>query len=302
MGQKHDETRMTRTSSSTLVAIGDNCLDVYVNKDLMTTGGNALNVAVQWHRNGWQARYFGAVGSDPEADVLVSEIATAGLAAVDVERQPGETAVTLLREETGDRKILLESLGVGETYMPSIDRYEIARAAGWVHLGTNAHKDLVRRLIVDAIPFSVDISTAHLGLPLDGVPLVFASGPDEADVPVEPIFAALRAAGARQIVVTCGSRGAYFSDGGALLHTPAIPVAVIDTCGAGDSFIAAFLTAFICEKEDAAKALRKAAAAAAETCQHVGGFPQEAQHIPAWLLTKYSAYITPTKAAAAKGN
>gem|GEM_PF-226861 len=302
MGQKHDGARMTPTPSPTLVAIGDNCLDVYVNKDLMTTGGNALNVAVQWHRNGWNARYFGAVGSDPEADILVAEIATAGLAPADVERQHGETAVTLLREEAGDRKILLESLGVGETYMPSDDRYASARTAGWVHLGTNANKDLVQRLIADGIPFSVDVSTAHRSLPLEGVSLVFASGPDEADVPVEPIFASLKAAGARQIVVTCGSRGAYFSDGGALLHTPARPITVIDTCGAGDSFIASFLTAFVGEKQNAAEALRRAAAAAAETCQHVGGFPQETRRIPAWLLTKYNAYIAPTKATAAKGN
>lgn len=293
---------MTRTSSPTLVAIGDNCLDVYVNKDMMTTGGNALNVAVQWHRNGWDARYFGAVGTDPEADVLLAEIATAGLDPTDVERLPGETAVTLLREESGDRKILLESLGIGDNYMPSADRYEIARVAAWVHLGTNASKDLVQRLLTDGIPFSIDVSTSHLALPLAGVPLVFASGPDDADVPVEPIFAAIRAAGARQIVVTCGSRGAYFSDGGSPLHTPAEPVDVVDTCGAGDSFIASFLTAFICEKQNAAEALRKAAEAAAETCLHVGGFPQETQRIPAWLLTKYAGYITPSKAIAAKGN
>jgi len=293
---------MTRIPSSTLVAIGDNCLDVYVTKDLMTTGGNALNVAVQWHRNGWGARYFGAVGADPEADVLVTEVATAGLNPDDVERRPGETAVTLLREENGDRKILLESLGIGDNYMPSADRYEIARKAGWVHLGTNANKELVRRLIADGIPFSVDVSTSHFALPLQGVPLVFASGPDEADIPVEPIFAALRGIGARQIVVTCGSRGAYFSDGDAPLHVAARPVEVVDTCGAGDSFIASFLTAFICEQRGAAEALDRAAAAAAETCRHVGGFPQETRHIPVWLLTKYAAYITPPKTGPAKGN
>ncbi|HVI88525.1 MAG TPA: PfkB family carbohydrate kinase [Dongiaceae bacterium] len=293
---------MTRTSSSTLVAIGDNCLDVYVNKDLMTTGGNALNVAVQWHRNGWNACYFGAVGTDPEADVLLTEIATAGLATADVERHLGETAVTLLRDEFGDRKILLESFGVGENYMPSADRYETARDAGWIHLGTNADKDLVRRLVADGIPFSIDVSTSHLALPLEGVPLVFASGPDEADVSVEPIVAGIKAAGAGQVVVTCGSRGAYFGDGGALLHTPAKPVNVVDTCGAGDSFIASFLTAFVCNKLGAAEALRKAAAAAAETCLHVGGFPQETRRIPAWLLSKYAPYITPPNADTAKGS
>jgi fructoselysine 6-kinase len=121
--------------------------------------------------------------------------------------------------------------------------------------------------------------------------LVFASGPDDAGGPVEPLARALIRAGARQVVVTCGSRGAFFSDGGALVHTPATLVRVVDTCGAGDSFIAAFLTAFCWEKRPAEEALHKAAAAAAQTCLHVGGFPQTPRRIPDWLLAKYDSVI-----------
>ncbi len=284
---------MTRLSSPKLVAIGDNCLDVYLNKDLMTVGGNALNVAVQWHRNGWAARYFGAVGDDPEAEVMLAEIETAGLSRQDVERLPGETAVTLLRDEFGDRKFLLESFGVGENYMPSPELYQAAIAADWVHLGTNANKDLVRRLVTEQVPFSVDVSTAHLALPLDGVPLVFASGPEDASEPVAPFLDAFRKAGARQVVLTCGSRGAFFSDGNRLLQTPATPIDVVDTCGAGDSFIASFLAASVCEGLEIEVSLRKAAAAAAQTCLHLGGFPQQSRRIPAWLLKKYESLIAP---------
>ena len=277
-----------------LVAVGDNCLDVYLNRDLMTVGGNALNVAAHWRRNGWAARYFGAVGPDAEGEVILEEIATAGLAPGDVERQPGETAVTLLRDDAGDRRFLLEALGVGADYMPKDSDYRIIAASDWVHLGTNANPDLVHRLVADRVAFSVDLSTASLTLPLDGVPLLFASGPDDPQAPVEPLIATLCERGAKQVVVTCGSRGAFFSEDGVLLHAPATPVAVIDTCGAGDSFIAALLSEFYCEKRSAAEALRRATAKAAETCLTVGGFPQAPRPIPAWLLTKYSAFIGPT--------
>ena len=282
---------MTRISPPRLVAVGDNCLDVYLNKDLMTVGGNALNVAAQWCRNGWPARYFGVVGADAEAEVVLAEIGAVGLPQADVERRPGDTAVTLLRDEFGDRKFLLESLGAGENYMPTDEHYQVVVAADWVHLGTNANRDLVRRLVADRVPFSVDVSTAHLALPLEGVPLLFASGPDDAEEPVEPLLTAFRAAGARQVVLTCGRRGAFFSDGDTLLHASATPVDVVDTCGAGDSFIASFLTAFICEGLGAAEALHKAAAAAAQTCLHIGGFPQQPRRIPDWLLSKYDAFI-----------
>ena len=282
---------MTRIPVPSLVALGDNCLDVYLTKNLMTVGGNALNVAAQWCRNGWSARYFGVVGADAEAKVVLAEIAAVGLSQDDVERHPGDTAVTLLRDDSGDRKFLLESLGAGKDYMPTEAHYQIAAAADWVHLGTNANRDLVRRLVADRIPFSVDVSTAHLVLPLSGVPLVFASGPDDANEPIEPLLAAFKAAGARQVVLTCGRRGAFFSDGDTVLHGSATPVAVVDTCGAGDSFIASFLTTFICERLGAGAALHKATAAAAETCLHLGGFPQQPHGIPDWLLAKYAPFI-----------
>jgi fructoselysine 6-kinase len=278
-------------ASPKLVAVGDNCLDVYLTKDAMTVGGNALNVAVHWRRAGIAARYFGAVGRDREGEVVLEEIARAGLAPADVERRAGHTAVTLLREREGDRQFLLEDLGVGRDYMPSDAPYGMIVAADWVHLGTNACLALVRRLIADRVPFSVDLSTAHAALPLQGVPIVFASGPDEPGEPVAPLIDRLRAAGASAVVVTCGSRGAYFSDGGAVLHAPATEVSVVDTCGAGDSFIASFLAAFRGERRPAADALRAASADAARTCLHVGGFPQSPRRIPPWLLEKYAGVI-----------
>lgn len=287
---------MSDPSSLNFVAVGDNCLDVFLTKGLMTAGGNALNVAAQWCRNGWRARYFGAVGHDAEGEALLEEIEKIGLLPSDVEFKPGDTAVTLLREIGGDRQFLLESFGVGENFVPQRGHDQAIAAADWIHLGTNANKDLVRRLAAAGRPFSVDVSTAHLALPLAGVPLVFASGADDARVPVEPIIDAIKAAGAGQVVVTCGSRGAYFDDGGARHHVPAEPVRVFDTCGAGDSFIATFLAATRGEGLAPAAALRKAASAASETCTHLGGFPQQPRKIPDWLLTKYASHITPAEA------
>ncbi len=51
-----------KNANPTLIAVGDNCLDAYLSKGFVTVGGNALNVAVQWRRQGFNARYFGALG------------------------------------------------------------------------------------------------------------------------------------------------------------------------------------------------------------------------------------------------
>lgn len=274
-----------------LVAVGDNCLDVSLSRNTVTVGGNALNVAVQWLRNGWNGRYFGAVADDPEGKVVLEALPAAGLARADVEIRPGETAVTLLKDEAGERKILLESLGVGLNYIPDDQRYQAMREADWVHLGTNADERLVRGLVDDGIAFSVDVSTSHFAFPLEGVPLVFASGPDEPDRPVEALIEALQQAGAARVLVTCGRRGAFFHDGTAVFFAPALEIDPVDTCGAGDSFIASFLTTCLFEKVGAEEALRQAAAKAAETCMHLGGFPQPVQPVPGWFRKKYAEVI-----------
>lgn len=191
--------------SPTLIAVGDNCLDVYLSKDRMAVGGNALNVAVQWMRAGLKTRYFGLVGPDPEGDVVRTALCRAGLDPDDCEVRPGSTAVTLLLERDGDRRFLLEDLGVGLGYVPEGARYAALRAADWVHLGTHSAPELVRALVRDGARFSVDVSTHHDLLDLEGVPLVFASGPEDPSERVEPLLARFRERGAQATVVTCGS-------------------------------------------------------------------------------------------------
>jgi len=274
-----------------LVAVGDNCLDVYLTRQVLTVGGNALNVAAHWRASGCSARYFGAVGDDEGGEIVRAGVEAAGLSPEDVEVLPGETAVTLISDRSGDREFVHESFGVGEDFMPSPRQFGEIDAADWVHLGTNANRDLVRHLVAERRPFSLDVSTAHRALPLEGVPLVFASGSDDLAIPVAPAIAALREAGAQQVALTCGRRGAFFEDGGGIRHAAAAPVEVVDTCGAGDSFIAAFVTALCCERLSAPAALQRAVAAAAVTCTHMGGFPQEPRPIAAWLTGRYRQHF-----------
>lgn len=274
-----------------LIAVGDNCLDLFLTRGQMAFGGNALNVAMQWHRQGLAARYFGVTGTDEAGALMRAAVARGGLDVADMEERAGTTAVTLLQEKNGDRRFLLEDLGVGLHYRPDAARMAALGEAGWVHLGTNSAPELVRDLAGMGVAFSVDVSTRHQDLDLAGVALVLASGPDAEDAPVRPAIEALLARGASRVVLTCGARGAFFYDGSALLHQPAAPALVVDTCGAGDSFIAAFLAEHMVHARPAAFAMAAAALAAAETCGHGGGYPQVLGAIPQTLLDHYATTI-----------
>ncbi|WYK07073.1 FAD-dependent oxidoreductase (plasmid) [Cereibacter sphaeroides f. sp. denitrificans] len=160
----------------------------------------------------------------------------------------------------------------GLGYVPEGERHAALLAADWVHLGTHSAPELVRALVRDGARFSVDVSTHHDLLDLQGVPLVFASGPEDPAEPVEPLLARFRARGAQATVVTCGSRGAFLDAGGTVTPVRARRVEVVDTCGAGDSFIARFIALWAIERRPDAESLRGAADAATNTCLHEGGF------------------------------
>ena len=73
--------------------------------------------------------------------------------------------------------------------------------------------------------------------------------------------------------MTCGAAGSVASDGKTTARMDARPVDVVDTLGAGDTFIAGFLVARIGGR-DLVQCLEAARDVAAATCGHLGGFPQ----------------------------
>src|SRR5512144_2031979 len=92
------------------------------------------------------------------------------------------------------------------------------------------------------------------------------SGHDE----VERALRDAVASGARIAGVTQGERGSRWLIEGTLHHVPAIPVAVVDTLGAGDVFHGAYALA-IAEGRSAIDAARFASVAAAIKCSRRGG-------------------------------
>jgi sugar/nucleoside kinase (ribokinase family) len=83
-------------------------------------------------------------------------------------------------------------------------------------------------------------------------------------------LSALQARVKGRLVVTDGSRGAYYFDRGRLMQVPAPAVAVRDTIGAGDNFHAAFALA-LSRGSDLPEIVRLAVAVASLSCRAYGG-------------------------------
>lgn len=261
-----------------IAAVGDNCIDKFlppVGQALI--GGNAVNVAVQLARLGHDAFYFGAVGPDADGRRTTEALAQNGVSVVHVRERAGKTAHTDIDVlPSGERVFLLEDFGVCAGYRPSDDDITALKTMDHVHIGWLDDKGSLRRRLARAgVSVSQDISVnadpAHLGI--DGLSIAFGSAGED-DAAVEAMLERILSAGVGVAVATRGAKGSVAATCGQRAETGIRDVEVVDTTGAGDSFIAGFLSARI-----GGGSLRQAVEAgrdlAARACGHVGGFPQE---------------------------
>lgn len=90
--------------------------------------------------------------------------------------------------------------------------------------------------------------------------------------------------GLSMFVMTLGTDGAAaVLPGGEVQHVPGHSVEVIDTVGAGDTFMAGFLHAYVEQPEDVRAALEQGTAASAIVCTRQGAQPPTLEEIESFL-------------------
>ncbi len=257
-----------------LLGAGDNVVDRYRDLGRMFPGGNALNVAVAAARAGAQAAYVGALGDDAAGAVVLAGLAAEGVAMERLRIKAGPNAWADVTIVAGDRVF------VGGD--PTISRFrldgdDLAYAATFdlVHTGDcSMLEDQVAELARVA-PVSFDFSThrdeAYLGPILPHLRVACFSASDLDEEATVALLDRAVASGARLALATRGVHPAVLFDGMRTWRQPVIAAPVVDTLGAGDSFIGRALVGVIAG-EDPAAFLEGAAEAAARTCGHYGAF------------------------------
>lgn len=273
--------RAGETAELVIATVGDNTIDRYVgDQSARYTGGNAYNVAAQLAGRGRAVAYFGAVGPDVDGRTIARGLHRAGVDPVGLVTMAGPTAVTTIRVDGGDRVFEREEFGVTADYFPVDAHLELLAGARWVHVGMLPRADELRARLA-ALGGRAGGSGRSVRGPVVSQDCAVASGFDALDVAFGSVgergdargWARLAlAGGARTAVVTRGAAGAIATDGSRWFEQPAIPTDVVDTTGAGDAFIAAFISAQL-EGVTIPAALERGAYWAAAACGHRGGWP-----------------------------
>jgi fructoselysine 6-kinase len=263
-----------------LIAVGDNVVDFYDDRQEMFPGGNAVNVAVFWKRYGAdEVAYIGIVGNDEEGEHIVDSIKQENIDVGRVRKvfgPSGEAVVTL--DEQGDRKFVGSNKGgVQKDVKLNFTEEELAYISSFalLHTSVYSHLETELPLLSKHIDISFDFSTkyddAYLELVCPYVKYAIFSGGDLTEAECEALMVKVHTAGTPNVIVTRGSEGSLFSDSQQVYEHGIVDTEVVDTLGAGDTFVAVFLKEYV-QHSNAREAMEKGAAAAAETCQRFGAF------------------------------
>jgi 2-dehydro-3-deoxygluconokinase len=239
----------------------------------LSVAGAESNVAIGLARLGHQAGWVGRVGADEPGELIRRTLRAEGVDVSGVTTDPSRpTGLMLAERRIGDlvRVTYYRSGSAGSQLSEADILPRIGEGVRLLHLTgiTAALSDTARRCVTDAaahareagVAVTVDVNyRARLWapgearatlLPLTGrADIVFASadelamlaGHDDLQVAAQEMLAR----GAGQVVVKRGADGATAYAAGVTVSAPARQVAVADVVGAGDAFVAGYLSAHL---------------------------------------------------------
>jgi 2-dehydro-3-deoxygluconokinase len=232
----------------------------------LSVGGTESNVAIGLARLGHAARWVGRVGDDELGALVLRTLRAEGVdiaaAQVDPERPTG----LMLREHrVGDvirvqyyRSGSAGSAITADDVLPALDGARILHVTGVTPALDPAAADAVRAAIARArslgalVSFDVNhrarlwpaATAGEVLRPLvAGVDVLFASADELPLVATDP--AELLAAGVREVVIKHGGDGAECHTASGVESVAARRVPVVDVVGAGDAFVAGYLSGLL---------------------------------------------------------
>lgn len=258
-----------------IVAVGDNCVDIYTNLGLTFPGGGGVNFAVQAAREGASAAYLGAVGPDFNGRLIQSAMAAEGVDISGMQVLDGPTAVAQIRLVDGDRTFLGSDPGIRYQFVMTDELRALTRQATLVHTTLDARMEAeVPGWHAAGALVSFDFSHRPKPEQLDLLPyvhLAFFSGQKIGPEGAEEAARTYHARGARVVVITLGEHGSLAFDGERICRHPAEPIQPLDTLGAGDAYMGGFAVEYLRSRSIPA-AMAAGTRTGTAACGYHGGF------------------------------
>lgn len=271
-----------------VIGVGDNVVDKYEHIKTMYPGGNALNFSVYAKQLGVESAYLGVFGSDTEAEHVKSVMKKLQIDISRCKQVEGENGCARVTIEAGDRIFLGSNCGgVLKNYGINLSDEDLEYIRGFdlVHSSCYSYmEDELDKLkntgVTVSFDFSDDFSNEYVEKIAPKVNIAIFSCSHMDDKAVINLLKKVNFLGCGIVIATLGAKGALLYNGDKFFnHEPKL-VEAVDTLGAGDSLITAFLVNYIeyfkdenIDKEELINlSLRNGAEFASKTCMVDGAF------------------------------
>lgn len=229
-----------------VAAAGDNCVDVYEKEGKSYPGGNPVNVAVYLKRMGIDASFTSVVGDDQWGKRMADALTEKGIDISHLHVEHGDTAVTKVEIVDGNRVFgdyiegVMETFALSDEDVDFICSHDLFVSGIWGHCD-NRLEEIHSRGITTVFDYSDQPEDPMVDATLAYVDYAFF-GLESDDTPeVRAFMAEKQAKGPKAVIVTLGENGSLAYDGESFHKGDIVECEVVDTMGAGDSFIAGFI-------------------------------------------------------------
>ncbi|CAB5240167.1 unannotated protein [freshwater metagenome] len=293
-------------SQPRVLCIGDVMLDVVVKiqgeihfgsdtpSKISTHGGGAAGNVASWITCcNVGAEIVARVGDDPAGLAITTEFDALGVTYNNLVVKGYPTGVVVvLVDKDGERTMFPETganSGLQVRDMPILEDFVAAYISGYALLDPRSRPGVLEMIKVirnHTLPIFFDPCTigamndVELSIIRSWLPLMDAIFPNEEEALYISESSNLEDAMSRllewtpMVIVKRGAQGAAgIIRGSGAIFVPAVPVAVVDTTGAGDSFAAGFIAQHV-KGGDLASSLQSGALSAAQCVANIGARPQ----------------------------
>lgn len=248
-------------------------------------GGKGANQAIAMDRTGLDCRLIAAIGRDARGDEVAARLRDQALPSqlIVIDGVATDFSMILMASIGENAVITTREAASALTPAQAGAALAAARPGDLLVMQGNLSLETTRAALQAAR--AAGMRTALNPSPLQPAfralwPLIDTAFVNEGEARALGGVGALLAAGAGEVVLTLGGQGAALIRDGRRIDVPAQPVAIIDTTGAGDCFMAvALASAALRQVALDARALAHGAAAAAHTVARAGtvaAFPDAA--------------------------
>lgn len=228
-----------------IVTVGDNCMDLYKSTGEAYPGGNPVNVAVYLTELGAETAYIGWVGNDRYGEIMIKSIKGKGVDTSRVSIKEGTTPITYVEMIGNDRRLDDYEEGVMAEFVLSPEDLHFTESFQLVHSAIWGHADpyfihFKEKGLYTSFDFADKLDHELITSLTPYVDYPFISYTEDDDY-IRKLMKEMKERGPQIVVATLGKNGSLAYDGVQFYKHGIADVEVVDTLGAGDSFIAGFI-------------------------------------------------------------